>query len=372
MAGSWGVAGTLVAEDNLQYGANKRHGAHVPDGDEELKIAPFYGQIGWSFGTPWAISDRETYPYFVWADQTRPHFVVAPAEDVALPTRDTIDLSRYVFSGRGLPLSFSSESALVEITGARVSLIAPASNALSVVISVREGELTGTHDMKLKLSPSYPVTIAVDGEGEANFPYSFYEVGEEVSFTLTPGVGYALSEISACIAGDVNRPVALSGEGDVRSFTMPEGDVMVSVVYAETEYAIAYTLDGGENHPENPVSYRISETPITLLPATKENFRFVGWSDGGVIPAGATGDKSFSATFTPVSGQADIPTLSPQVFSRPGYLVVEFNGEIEVRVYNIVGQLLDAAVTFGSYVKAVPAGLYVVVCNGRSYKIIVK
>ena len=65
------------------------------------------------------------------------------------------------------------------------------------------------------------------------------------------------------------------------------------------EYAVFYTLPtGAQNNPKNPATFAAGlESDIALLPPTREGYRFTGWSNGGVIPAGTKESLTFTATF---------------------------------------------------------------------------
>ena len=75
---------------------------------------------------------------------------------------------------------------------------------------------------------------------------------------------------------------------------------------AET-YQISYELNGG-TADGNPESYTIEDEEIVLTNPTREYYTFAGWSQAegdevtmiGVIPAGSSGDKLFTAHWTPV------------------------------------------------------------------------
>ena len=86
-------------------------------------------------------------------------------------------------------------------------------------------------------------------------------------------------------------------------------------IYAQwtlEKYNIEYVLgDGGENNANNPESYTIEDTPITLADPTRKGYDFVGWyevdpqtgDDIGTekatgIPKDSTGDKKFRAEWT--------------------------------------------------------------------------
>ncbi|MCL2675414.1 MAG: leucine-rich repeat protein [Firmicutes bacterium] len=70
---------------------------------------------------------------------------------------------------------------------------------------------------------------------------------------------------------------------------------------AHTVYAITYDLSGGANHSNNPTRYSSESATITLQnPPARSGYTFTGWAEGGTIPAGSTGDKTFTATWATV------------------------------------------------------------------------
>lgn len=85
----------------------------------------------------------------------------------------------------------------------------------------------------------------------------------------------------------VNTPVTLYAKWSLKSYT------------------ITYNLNNGTNG-NNPTSYAISNTAITLTNATKDGYDFAGWFENSgltgtavtSIPAGSTGDKVFWAKWT--------------------------------------------------------------------------
>lgn len=61
------------------------------------------------------------------------------------------------------------------------------------------------------------------------------------------------------------------------------GDMILVAKFKLDNYKINYYLDGGVNNPANPAA-RDYGTAVTLLPATKEGYEFLGWYTGTVTP----------------------------------------------------------------------------------------
>lgn len=79
------------------------------------------------------------------------------------------------------------------------------------------------------------------------------------------------------------------------------GDKTFTANWTAQAYTITYNLNGGENNPGNPATYTILDARINLLPATRTGYTFVRWSPISYISAGSTGNKTFSAVWTPTS-----------------------------------------------------------------------
>ena len=84
--------------------------------------------------------------------------------------------------------------------------------------------------------------------------------------------------------------------------TIPAGSTGAKTFTAQwsepVEYGITYNLDGGVNHDDNPATYTVLSGQITLKEPTKAGYTFEGWSEGNTIPAGSTGDKTFTAQWS--------------------------------------------------------------------------
>ena len=85
------------------------------------------------------------------------------------------------------------------------------------------------------------------------------------------------------------------------------GDRSYTATWTPIIYNIALTLNGGT--ADNPATYTIESAAITLNNPTREGYTFAGWKLHGegdalmsvTIAAGSTGNKAYTATWTPVS-----------------------------------------------------------------------
>lgn len=127
--------------------------------------------------------------------------------------------------------------------------------------------------------------------------------GTAYSFQLGSGVGglsingetfmrLSLTRVTSVCFGD-SAPDPSGGSGT--------GPTTPPVVF----YDISYSLAGGAAS-SNPDSYSASSAAITLTPPTRVGYTFAGWTGTGVssatvnvtIPAGSTGDRTYTATWT--------------------------------------------------------------------------
>ncbi|MCR5485733.1 MAG: InlB B-repeat-containing protein, partial [Clostridiales bacterium] len=103
---------------------------------------------------------------------------------------------------------------------------------------------------------------------------------------------------------------AYQDRASVKNLTASDGAVIT--LYAQWNahvYSINYDLQGGENSPANPSSYTIDTPTITLANASKTGYIFNGWTGNGTtvqtlnltLPKGSTGDKTYTAVFSPIS-----------------------------------------------------------------------
>ena len=82
-----------------------------------------------------------------------------------------------------------------------------------------------------------------------------------------------------------------------------------TISIAPIQYSIGYDLAGGSVATENPTTYTIESDAITLNNPTRTGYEFTGWTGTGLdaastnvtIVQGTTGNRSYTATWTPIS-----------------------------------------------------------------------
>jgi len=145
------------------------------------------------------------------------------------------------------------------------------------------------------------VTAAVGGAAAAKA-----KAGDAVVLTPAPATGYELDTLSYTPTG--GAATAVTETNGAYSFTMPAAAVTVGATFSPIRYEITYDLAGGAlaNGSENPEAYTITSAAITLNNPTKTGFVFAGWTGTDLmaatmtvtIPAGSTGARSYTATWT--------------------------------------------------------------------------
>lgn len=182
-------------------------------------------------------------------------------------------------------------------TGATASVTPSASagftfNAEKSTVS---GTIAGDGSLVLKVyydRIDYTLSLEKDAGISAVSGAGTYKYGASVTIGATVSDGYTWKNwtngTSTVFASQSN------------SFKMPAGNVTYKANTTPISYTITYTMNGGTNHPDNPATYTAGSAEIVLKdPTPPTGYDFGGWSNGGKIPAGSTGNKSFTASWTP-------------------------------------------------------------------------
>lgn len=136
----------------------------------------------------------------------------------------------------------------------------------------------------VKVSPPVSATPAGEDTFQAGTSYTI-----TVEYTLDPG--YKVSSAT------INGATAL----------LSDNKATASLSTLEVEYSITYNLDGGKlpAGKTNPTTYTKSSS-FTLVNPTRTGYDFAGWKGTGLdqatmtvtVPAGSTGNRSYTATWT--------------------------------------------------------------------------
>ncbi|MBP5350031.1 MAG: InlB B-repeat-containing protein, partial [Clostridia bacterium] len=74
------------------------------------------------------------------------------------------------------------------------------------------------------------------------------------------------------------------------------GEKTFTASWTIVRYPIIYILNGGTNAQNNPASYTV-EDAVNLAAPIRAGYTFAGWSNGGTITVGSTGQKTFTASW---------------------------------------------------------------------------
>ncbi len=159
---------------------------------------------------------------------------------------------------------------------------------------------TGNRSYKANWTPiNYTITYNLDGGSSTN-PESYnYESGNitlseptKEGYTFTGWTGTGLTSPTK------NVVIVSTDSPSNRTYTAN---------WTPTVYTITYNLNGGTVEAANPTTYTIEEN-ATLTNPTKEYYTFDGWTGTGldsttdlvVIPTGSTGNRTYTANWTPI------------------------------------------------------------------------
>lgn len=169
--------------------------------------------------------------------------------------------------------------------------------------------LNGRYDLKSSHSTAikfqYPISTYQEytinyelngGTTDSEFIYNYNPSSEVIKLPVLEKYGY------------VFKGWYTQEEGGVKLSEIENtayGNVTLHARWAVANYRIQYVLDGAQNHNNNPRSYNIFNTPITLYEPSKPNYTFVKWLYNNEpiteIPQNITGNIQITAIFEPIT-----------------------------------------------------------------------
>jgi phosphoribosylformylglycinamidine (FGAM) synthase PurS component len=189
----------------------------------------------------------------------------------------------------------------------------------------------------------YAITVQNDGNGTASASAATATIGEEITLTATPNIGYLFKEwevVSGAITIVSNK------------FTMPAGEVTVKAVFVGIQYAIVLQNDGGGTARASATTATIGEE-ITLTATPKPNYLFKEWevisgditivNDKFTMPAS---EVTIKVTFSAKTGVEDPQATNPlKAWVNNGILYVSGIAEGKVwNLYTVSGALVKQGV----------------------------
>ncbi len=181
-----------------------------------------------------------------------------------------------------------------------------------------DGQVTGTNpEDQLEFLPGDLVHF----ESEVNLSAP-QEISVDMVWQVSKDKGLSFNDISESLtnsAGDKTIRKSLdftsdiSNEGDLyRLKITPSGSTNYEPIYTEPavltfkadslRFNIAYVLNGGTNHPANPLTYSYGQGISYFEAPQREGYTFTGWTDEDgnsitSIPTDAQGDKTLHANW---------------------------------------------------------------------------
>ena len=126
---------------------------------------------------------------------------------------------------------------------------------------------------------AYKVILISSANGTVTPDEEFVIPGETVTLTITPSTYYELNFVKVML--ETLDELTLSGEGNTRTFTMPESDVVVVAGFKLESYAVTFNSNGGSS----VTTQKIIRGQKASSPATpnRSGYYFMGWySDSGL------------------------------------------------------------------------------------------
>ncbi|MDE5721650.1 MAG: InlB B-repeat-containing protein [Clostridia bacterium] len=108
--------------------------------------------------------------------------------------------------------------------------------------------------------------------------------------------GYAFAGWSLTSEGE-----NLNSENETITLAATDDEVVnIFAVWELVTYKINYNLSGGDNSLYNPLEYTYLSEDINLLNPSRNGYNFIRWTEGAEIASGSTGDKVFTAEWSPI------------------------------------------------------------------------
>lgn len=141
-----------------------------------------------------------------------------------------------------------------------------------------------------------------------------FKYNETVTLTIRPDQGYELSFITAA-AGDTT--LTLRGTGNIRTFTMPAGNVTVNAAFQQTSYSVTVStsISNGSVSADKEEAHYGDTVYLTASPADRYEFEAWNVRDEDGRPITVSSSNSFTMPASDVTVSATFTELPPEVYS---------------------------------------------------------
>lgn len=200
------------------------------------------------------------------------------------------------------------------------------SDTIHLVAPTRSGYIfdgwTGTDVAE----PTVDVTVASGSTGARSYTANWTEVvGFAISYDLAGGTVDGTNPLQYNDQSDEFTLINPTRAGYIfagwtgtdiaeqsTTVTVPEGstgDRAYTAHWSVRTYSVDYTLSGGAVGGSNPATYTVESNAFTVANPTRTGFTFAGWTGTGIsgastavtVASGSTGDRSYIATWVPIS-----------------------------------------------------------------------
>ena len=299
---------------------------------DQLKQQTTY--TDWDFSSIWAIDPQINggYPYL---RGFAPGLGGAPGS----VTVEVTDSSGNPVTGAKVVLKDSS--------GSKVELGHEGNGVYSSIVTV-----AGQYE--IIVNSKTEKTITYDGSTAVKVQITVAVLATYYTITYAPGTGTGITGSAASGTKTEGEDFTLPGETFKRTGYIQDGwatkdggakvydlggtytadqDITLYPHWTAETYTISYTLNGGKA-TGNPTSYTIESNAITLNAPTRNGYTFAGWGGTGLtgtanksvtIPKGSTGERSYTAYWTPISYPISYTLNGGTVTGNPTSYTIESN-----------------------------------------------
>lgn len=163
-------------------------------------------------------------------------------------------------------------------------------------------EFKGWSGSNLTGSENQVVSIEMGTYGELTFTANWTAIEYSITYNLNEGTNNSANPKTYTVEQEVRlqdperKGYKFSGWTDNGLISKDSiGEKTFTASWEIIEYNIIYNLEGGTNDSANPTKYNVNTPKITLKAPTKLGYKFIEWTNGGIIENGSVGDKSFTA-----------------------------------------------------------------------------